>query len=215
MYISKAFIPILKNNPTEAKIKSHKLMLRVGMIKQSSTGIYSWLPLGFKIMKKIEKIVRDEQNKPNTRNVVLRDFSIENLTIRFHTDKRSSKIKDIKNNKAICLIGYDKKAKLQIRIDADAYTIEDEKILMDIWKKMYPMSRECYRVSKSPGDKIESLDEIKFNEDDESNLIGFSNFTAIQCDIKSIEILYLNHKANIRAKYNNINGILNGEWVIP
>ena len=86
---------------------------------------------------------------------------------------------------------------------------------MDIWKKMYPMSRECYRVSKSPGDKIESLDEIKFNEDDESNLIGFSKFTAIQCDIKSIEILYLNHKANIRAKYNNINGILNGEWVIP
>ena len=131
----------------------------------------------------------DDQNKPNTRNVVLRDFSIENLTIRFHTDKRSSKIKDIKNNKAICLIGYDKKAKLQIRIDADAHAIEDEKILMDIWKKMYPMSRECYRVSKSPGDKIESLDEIKFNEDDESNLIGFSNFTAIQCDIKSIEIL--------------------------
>jgi len=63
MYISKAFIPILKNNPSEAKIKSHQLMLRVGMIKQSSAGIYSWLPLGFKIMKKIEKIVREEQNK--------------------------------------------------------------------------------------------------------------------------------------------------------
>ncbi len=63
MYISKAFIPILKNNPSEAKIKSHQLMLRVGMIKQSSAGIYSWLPLGFKVMKKIEKIVREEQNK--------------------------------------------------------------------------------------------------------------------------------------------------------
>jgi len=57
MYISKSFIPILKNNPSEAKIKSHQLMLRVGMIKQSSAGIYSWLPLGFKVMKKIEKIV--------------------------------------------------------------------------------------------------------------------------------------------------------------
>ncbi len=53
MYISKSFIPILKNNPSEAKIKSHQLMLRVGMIKQSSAGIYSWLPLGFKVMKKI------------------------------------------------------------------------------------------------------------------------------------------------------------------
>ena len=63
MLFSKTFIPILKNNPSEAVIKSHKLMLRTGMIKQSSTGIYSWLPLGFKIMKKIEKIVREEQNK--------------------------------------------------------------------------------------------------------------------------------------------------------
>ena len=51
----KSFIPILKNNPSEAKIKSHQLMLRVGMIKQSSAGIYSWLPLGFKVMKKIER----------------------------------------------------------------------------------------------------------------------------------------------------------------
>ena len=63
MLFSKSLIPILKNNPSEAKIKSHQLMLRTGMIKQSSAGIYSWLPLGFKIMKKIENIVREEQNK--------------------------------------------------------------------------------------------------------------------------------------------------------
>ncbi len=63
MFFSTLLIPILKNYPSEAKIKSHKLMLRTGMIKQSSTGIYSWLPLGFKVMKKIENIVREEQNK--------------------------------------------------------------------------------------------------------------------------------------------------------
>ena len=62
MYLSKLFIPIIKDLPTEAKIKSHQLMLRIGMIKQSSAGIYSWLPLGFKVMKKIEQIVREEQN---------------------------------------------------------------------------------------------------------------------------------------------------------
>ena len=62
MYLSKLFIPITKDLPAEAKIKSHQLMLRAGMIKQSSTGIYSWLPLGFKVMKKIEQIVREEQN---------------------------------------------------------------------------------------------------------------------------------------------------------
>jgi prolyl-tRNA synthetase len=62
MYLSNLFIPITKNLPADAKIKSHQLMLRTGMIKQSSAGIYSWLPLGFKIMKKIEQIVREEQN---------------------------------------------------------------------------------------------------------------------------------------------------------
>jgi prolyl-tRNA synthetase len=62
MLLSKIFLPLTKDLPSEAKIKSHQLMLRIGMIKQSSAGIYSWLPLGFKVMKKIESIVRQEQN---------------------------------------------------------------------------------------------------------------------------------------------------------
>ena len=71
MYFSKSFIPILKNNPTEAKIKSHQLMLRTGMIKQSSAGIYSWLPLGFRVMKKIEKIVREEQDRIGGQEILM------------------------------------------------------------------------------------------------------------------------------------------------
>jgi len=71
MYLSKLFLPILKENPTEAKIKSHQLMLRVGMIKQSSAGIYSWLPLGLKIMKKIENIVREEQNNIGAQELLM------------------------------------------------------------------------------------------------------------------------------------------------
>ena len=61
MYLTKYFLPILKENPSEAQITSHRLMLRSGMIKQSSAGIYSWLPLGLKVLKKIEKIVIEEQ----------------------------------------------------------------------------------------------------------------------------------------------------------
>ena len=71
MLISKSFLPILKNNPSEAKIKSHQLMLRTGMIKQASAGIYSWLPLGFKVMKKIEDIVRQEQNKIGAQEILM------------------------------------------------------------------------------------------------------------------------------------------------
>jgi len=71
MLLSKLFIPITKDLPTEAKIKSHQLMLRTGMIRQSSAGIYSWLPLGFKIMKKIEKIVREEQNNIGAQEMLM------------------------------------------------------------------------------------------------------------------------------------------------
>tara|TARA_B100000963_G_scaffold251998_1_gene220770 strand:+ start:17309 stop:18622 length:1314 start_codon:yes stop_codon:yes gene_type:complete len=71
MLLSKLFIPITKDLPAEAKIKSHQLMLRTGMIKQSSAGIYSWLPLGFKVMKKIEQIVREEQNSIGAQEMLM------------------------------------------------------------------------------------------------------------------------------------------------
>tara|TARA_Y100001970_G_scaffold250005_1_gene321181 strand:- start:15384 stop:16697 length:1314 start_codon:yes stop_codon:yes gene_type:complete len=71
MLLSKLFIPITKDLPAEAKIKSHQLMLRTGMIRQSSAGIYSWLPMGFKIMKKIENIVRQEQNNIGAQEMLM------------------------------------------------------------------------------------------------------------------------------------------------
>ena len=71
MLLSKLFIPITKDLPAEAKIKSHQLMLRTGMIRQSSAGIYSWLPIGFKIMKKIEKIVKEEQNNIGAQEMLM------------------------------------------------------------------------------------------------------------------------------------------------
>ena len=61
MRLSHYFLPVLKENPAEAQIVSHRLMLRAGMIKQSSAGIYSWLPLGFKVLRKLEDIVHEEQ----------------------------------------------------------------------------------------------------------------------------------------------------------
>ena len=71
MLLSKIFLPLTKDLPSDAKIKSHQLMLRVGMIKQSSAGIYSWLPLGFKVMKKIESIVRQEQNEIGAQEMLM------------------------------------------------------------------------------------------------------------------------------------------------
>ena len=61
MRLSRYFLPVLKETPSEAQIVSHRLMLRAGMIKQASAGIYSWLPLGYKVLRNIEQIVHEEQ----------------------------------------------------------------------------------------------------------------------------------------------------------
>jgi prolyl-tRNA synthetase len=63
MKLSRYFLPLLKDDPKEAQIISHRLMLRAGMIRQESAGIYSWLPLGFAVLKQIERIIREEQNR--------------------------------------------------------------------------------------------------------------------------------------------------------
>jgi len=65
------FMPTLKENPAEAQIVSHRYMLRAGMIRQASAGIYSWLPLGFRALKKIEQIVREEQDRAGCQELLM------------------------------------------------------------------------------------------------------------------------------------------------
>lgn len=63
MRLSRYFIPVLKDAPSDAFIASHKLMIRSGMIRQNGAGIYTWLPLGYKVLKKVEQIVREEMDR--------------------------------------------------------------------------------------------------------------------------------------------------------
>ncbi|MBT3908920.1 MAG: proline--tRNA ligase [Rhodospirillaceae bacterium] len=71
MRLSRYFLPTLRETPSEAEIASHRLMLRAGMIRQSSAGIYSWLPLGYKVLRKIEQIVREEQNAIGCQEILM------------------------------------------------------------------------------------------------------------------------------------------------
>jgi prolyl-tRNA synthetase len=71
MRLSSFFMPTLKEVPAEAQIASHRLMLRAGMIRQASAGIYSWLPLGFRVLKKIERIVREEQDRAGCQELLM------------------------------------------------------------------------------------------------------------------------------------------------
>src|SRR6266446_3482224 len=71
MRLSEYFLPLLRENPSEAQIVSHRLMLRAGMIRQSSAGIYSWLPLGLRVLQKVEQIVREEQNRAGAQEILM------------------------------------------------------------------------------------------------------------------------------------------------
>jgi len=71
MLFSKIFIPTLKEAPQEAEVTSHNLMLRAGMIRKVASGIYTWLPLGLKVLKNIENIVRDEMNASGAQEVLM------------------------------------------------------------------------------------------------------------------------------------------------
>ena len=63
MRFSRCFLPVLKESPADAQIVSHKLMLRAGLVRQTAAGIYAWLPLGYRVLRKIEQIVREEQDR--------------------------------------------------------------------------------------------------------------------------------------------------------
>jgi prolyl-tRNA synthetase len=71
MRLSRFFLPTLKETPSEAQIASHRLMLRAGMIRQSASGIYTWLPLGWKVLRKIEQIVREEQDAAGAQELLM------------------------------------------------------------------------------------------------------------------------------------------------
>jgi len=71
MRLSRFFMPLLKETPAEAQIVSHRLMLRAGMIRQEAAGIYAWLPLGHRVLKKIEKIVREEMNRAGAIEILM------------------------------------------------------------------------------------------------------------------------------------------------
>ena len=82
MKYSEFFIPTVKDAPSDAEIISHKLMIKAGMIKQSSAGIYSWLPLGLKVLKNIEQIVREEQNNAGANEMLMPTIQSADLWIK-------------------------------------------------------------------------------------------------------------------------------------
>ena len=79
MRLSRYFLPILRETPKEAEIVSHRLMLRAGMLRQEAAGIYAFLPLGFRVLKKIEQIVREEQDRAGAIELLMPTLQLADL----------------------------------------------------------------------------------------------------------------------------------------
>ncbi len=79
MRLSRYFLPVLKQNPAEAQITSHRLMLRAGMMRQEAAGIYAWLPLGLRVLKKVEQIVREEMNRAGAIEILMPTLQLADL----------------------------------------------------------------------------------------------------------------------------------------
>src|SRR5881628_533024 len=79
MRLSHYLLPILRETPKEAEVVSHRLMLRAGLIRQEAAGIYAWLPLGFRVLKKIEQIVREEQDRAGALELLMPTLQLADL----------------------------------------------------------------------------------------------------------------------------------------
>src|SRR5262249_22397846 len=79
MRLSRYFLPILRENPKEAEIVSHRLMLRAGMLRQEAAGMYAFLPLGFRVLKRIEQIVREEQDRAGAVELLMPTLQLADL----------------------------------------------------------------------------------------------------------------------------------------
>ncbi|MFZ0269366.1 aminoacyl--tRNA ligase-related protein, partial [Caulobacter sp.] len=79
MRLSRYFLPVLKEAPSDAQIVSHQLMLRAGMIRQEAAGIYAWLPLGLKVLKKVEQIVREEMDRAGAIELLMPTIQLADL----------------------------------------------------------------------------------------------------------------------------------------
>jgi len=71
MYLTQYFLPLLKDDPKDAVVASHRLMLRAGMIRQLASGLYNWLPLGHKVLKKVEQVIREEMNNAGALEILM------------------------------------------------------------------------------------------------------------------------------------------------
>ncbi len=154
---------------------------------------------------------------PEIRTVVLRAINNISNTISFHTDLRSKKLQDIKSNNHVSSIFYDRKRRIQLRIQGKAYIETDSVKLKEIWKNMRPESKLCYMGPHNPSKKLDSFQPNLPKHDAqnisfENDIIGYNNFSRITIRFKSLDWLHLHHEGHKRLLFS-FNQKITYQWI--
>ena len=168
---------------------------------------------------RIPTFICGDQSDFDGRIVVLRKSDQKNNLIQFHSDIRSDKVGKLKKNPKAAMLFYDKEEKIQVRLKVECIVNHDNDITKESWSKTQHISRKCYLVDNGPGTESDTptsglkpeLDNFEFSMKQSEE--GYKNFTVIQCNVKSIEWLYLAAKGHRRAKFDLETN--KDTWLIP
>ena len=163
----------------------------------------------------------DQDGGVDSRVVVLRKFDPINMILNFHTDYRSPKVSNLKQNNKSMLVFYDHKLKIQMRIKTTSIINYQNEIAKEMWDKTKLLSRKCYLTSKDPS-SLTSLPEDGIPEhligkepEFEESKKGYKNFTVIENKINEIDWLYLEISGHRRLNLLFQNNKPQFQWLIP
>ena len=151
----------------------------------------------------------------STRTVVLREFDSKNRTLRFHTDSRSGKIEELKENSISSVHGYDPDLKVQIRLKGKTSLHIDNEISKKAWAESREMSKMCYSVKDSPGNKISSPEPFDLIKEEIDIELGYENFAVLHFSYDSLEFLFLKGAGHRRSLFDWSSDQLESSWLIP
>ena len=151
----------------------------------------------------------------STRTVVLREFDSKNRTLRFHTDSRSGKIEELKENSISSVHGYDPDLKVQIRRKGKTSLHIDNEISKKAWAESREMSKMCYSVKDSPGNKISSPEPFDLIKEEIDIELGYNNFAVLHFSYDSLEFLFLKGAGHRRSLFDWSSDQLESSWLIP
>ena len=155
----------------------------------------------------------DAAGSPRCRTVVLRGCDVEGRRLRFHTDRRSAKVRELGASPALALHAYDAAAKLQLRLTGEAGLHNMDAEADAAWAAARAMSRECYRVEPGPGTPLaapQQVDEPALDLD-----AARENFVVVWVTLTTLEWLYLAGAGHRRARFRWDGGDWQGEWLVP